>query len=121
MIGERTGLVRAGTVAEIADKGCVVVSGAGHGIAVFHHDGQVYAVDNRCPHMGFPLSKGSLRCGILTCHWHHARFDLESGGTFDPFADDARVYPVEVSGDDVWIDVRAGAGDRIAKSLGRLQ
>ena len=121
MIGERTGLVRAGTVAEIADKGCVVVSGAGHGIAVFHHDGHVYAVDNRCPHMGFPLSKGSLRCGILTCHWHHARFDLESGGTFDPFADDARVYPVEVRGDEVWIDPRASGGDRVAKSLGRLQ
>jgi nitrite reductase/ring-hydroxylating ferredoxin subunit len=121
MIGERTGMVRAGTVAEIADKGCVVVSGAGHGIAVFHHDGRVFAVDNRCPHMGFPLSKGSLRCGILTCHWHHARFDLESGGTFDPFADDARVYPVDVRGDDVWVDVRASGGDRVGQSLGRLQ
>jgi nitrite reductase/ring-hydroxylating ferredoxin subunit len=121
MIGERAGNVRVGTVDEIAGKGCVVVSGGGHGIAVFHHDGKIYAVDNRCPHMGFPLSKGSLRCGILTCHWHHARFDLESGGTFDPFADDVRVYPTEIHDGAVWIDVRAGAGDRVPKALGRLE
>src|SRR5579859_6803066 len=121
MIGERTGLVRAGTVAEIADKGCVVVSGGGHGIAVFHHDGQVYAVDNRCPHMGFPLSKGSLSCGILTCHWHHARFDLQSGGTFDPFADDVRVYPVEVRDGEVWVDLQAGGGDWRARWKRRLE
>jgi nitrite reductase/ring-hydroxylating ferredoxin subunit len=120
MLDQQTGAVRAGSLAEIAEKGCVVVSGGGHGIAVFHHDGRVYAVDNRCPHMGFPLSKGSLSCGILTCHWHHARFDLESGGTFDPFADDARVYPTEVRDGEVWIDVRAGAGDRIAKALARI-
>ena len=34
-------------------------------------------------HMGFPLNRGSLEDGILTCHWHHARFELTSGCTFD--------------------------------------
>jgi nitrite reductase/ring-hydroxylating ferredoxin subunit len=38
------------------------------------------ALDNQCPHMGFPLERGSIEDGILT--WHHARFDLESGCTF---------------------------------------
>ena len=52
----------------------------------------VRAVDNRCPHMGFPLHRGTLRDGILTCHWHHARFDLESGGTFDQFADERGIF-----------------------------
>jgi nitrite reductase/ring-hydroxylating ferredoxin subunit len=121
VIGEQTGAVRAGKLADIAEKGCVVVSGGGHGIAVFHHDGKVYAVDNRCPHMGFPLSKGSLHAGILTCHWHHARFDLCSGGTFDPFADDARVYPTEIRDGEVWIDLNGAGGDRVAKALGRLE
>jgi hypothetical protein len=41
----------------------------------------------------------------LTCHWHHARFDLESGGTFDQFADEARVFPVEVRDGEVWVDL----------------
>src|SRR5215218_4327005 len=75
-------------------KPVTVVSGGRHGIAVFATDDGVYAVDNRCPHMGFPLHKGSVCDGILTCHWHHARFDLESGGTFDPFADDLQTYEV---------------------------
>jgi hypothetical protein len=53
-------------------------------------------VDNRCPHLGFPLHRGSVQDGILTCHWHHARFDLCSGCTFDLWADDVPAYDVEV-------------------------
>ena len=55
--------------------------------------------------MGFPLHRGSVSDGILTCHWHHARFDLCTGGTFDQWADDLRRFPVEVEGDDVYVDV----------------
>src|SRR5262245_11791695 len=55
--------------------------------------------------MGFPLHRGTLCDGILTCHWHHARFDLSTGGTFDQWADDLRRFPVEVRGDDVLIDL----------------
>jgi hypothetical protein len=55
--------------------------------------------------MGFPLHRGTLQDGILTCHWHHARFDLESGGTFDQFADEARVFPVEIRDGEVWVDL----------------
>ena len=55
--------------------------------------------------MGFPLHRGSVGDGILTCHWHHARFDLCTGGTFDQWADDLRRFPVEVEGDDVYVDV----------------
>ena len=54
--------------------------------------------------MGFPLDRGSVKDGILTCHWHHARFDLSSGGTFNPFADDVRSFPVSVVDGEVWID-----------------
>ena len=89
----------------------MVATGGGHTIAVFHHEGEVYAVDNRCPHMGFPLDRGSVKDGILTCHWHHARFDLSSGGTFNPFADDVRSFPVEVADGEVWIDPEPMARD----------
>jgi nitrite reductase/ring-hydroxylating ferredoxin subunit len=93
---------------------------AGHSLALFFHDGKVYAVDNRCPHMGFPLHRGSVRDGILTCHWHHARFDLESGGTFDQFADEARVFPVEIKDGEVWVDLTP-RGDRLPHLRRRLQ
>jgi nitrite reductase/ring-hydroxylating ferredoxin subunit len=82
----------------------MVVSGGGHVIVVYDHDGRIYAVDNRCPHMGFPLDRGTVKDGILTCHWHHARFDLASGGTFDPFADDVRAFPVRIIDGEIWVD-----------------
>ena len=115
------GQIMAGTVAELQTAGCRVVTGGGHTIAVIYHDGQVYAVDNRCPHMGFPLDRGSVRDGILTCHWHHARFDLSSGGTFNPFADDVRSFPVTVVDEQVWVDPQPAQRNEIQHWSGRLQ
>ena len=105
------GRIKVGSLDQLKERGCMVVTGAGHAIAVFHHEGEIYAVDNRCPHMGFPLDRGSVKDGILTCHWHHARFDLSSGGTFNPFADDVRSFPVSVVDGDVWIDAEPAPRD----------
>ena len=75
-------------------------------VAIFIYDSKVYAVDNRCPHMGFPLNQGTVKDGILTCHWHHARFDLMNGGTFDQWAGDVTSFPVEIRNEnEIWIDV----------------
>ncbi len=111
----------AGTLDDLRRAGCVVVSGGRHGIAVFYNDGAPCAVDNRCPHMGFPLSRGSVAQGILTCHWHHARFDLQSGGTFDPFADDVRTYPVTVEHGAVRVSLQPVAGNQVARFKARLR
>jgi nitrite reductase/ring-hydroxylating ferredoxin subunit len=99
----------------------MVVTGRGYTIGVFYHEGQVYAVDNRCPHMGFPLERGTVQDGILTCHWHHARFDLASGGTFDPWADDVRAFPVAVVDGDVWVDPAPPSRDPVQHWSMRLR
>jgi nitrite reductase/ring-hydroxylating ferredoxin subunit len=90
-----------GPLQELQDEGMLVTKVGARGVCVLWHEGRVYAVDDRCPHLGFPLHRGTVEQGLLTCHWHHARFDLSSGGTLDPFADDVRTYPVEVQGDRV--------------------
>jgi hypothetical protein len=72
---------------------------------LLHEGGEVHAVDNRCPHMGFPLHRGSVADGVLTCHWHHARFDLCTGGTFDQWADELRRFPVEIDDGEIYVDV----------------
>ena len=79
--------VFAATVADLERAGRLTLNLQDHTIVLFSFDGKVYAVNNRCPHMGFPLDRGSVQDGILTCHWHHARFDLCSGGTFDQSAE----------------------------------
>ncbi len=116
----RTGLVRAARLADVRAAGCLPVQVDGHSIALFARDASVVAVDNRCPHMGFPLHRGTVQDGILTCHWHHARFDLVTGGTFDPWADDVRVFPVEIRGDEVWVDLTP-RGDPAAHQRLRLR
>ncbi len=112
------GWTRVGLQESLRTRRCAVVS---PGVAVFCTGDETYAVDNRCPHMGFPLNQGTLQQGILTCHWHHARFDLQSGGTFDAFADDVRVYPTRVVDGVVWVNLQPPAGDRTAYWKKRLQ
>ena len=113
-------LVRAASLADLRAAGKLVVSVEGHTLCLLADGDDVHAVDNRCPHMGFPLHRGTVADGILTCHWHHARFDLCSGGTFDQWADDLRRFPVELRGDDVYVDV-APREDRVAHQRRRLQ
>jgi nitrite reductase/ring-hydroxylating ferredoxin subunit len=110
----------AGSVEELKARGRVVVHGAHRPILVIYDRGRVRAFDNRCPHMGFPLERGSLEDGILTCHWHHARFDLESGCTFDLWADDVPVCPVELRNGEVWVKTTFGHANPAAHWRQRL-
>jgi nitrite reductase/ring-hydroxylating ferredoxin subunit len=88
---------------ELQDKQMVVVTGVDRPIAVIAHGGQIVAVDNRCPHMGFPLHTGSIQDGILTCHWHEARFDICNGCTFDLWADDVASFSTEIRDEMVYV------------------
>ncbi len=101
--------VRAAHVQDVRKAGRLVVAIAGHTILLIHENDQIYAVDNRCPHMGFPLHRGTVKDCILTCDWHYARFDLMSGGTFDSWADDLPAFPVQIRDGEVWVDLAAHA------------
>jgi nitrite reductase/ring-hydroxylating ferredoxin subunit len=96
---------RVASLDELEEQGRIVVGVEGNTLCLLLEGGEVHAVDNRCPHMGFPLHRGSVSDGILTCHWHHARFDLCSGGTFDQWADELRRFPVEVEDGEIYVDV----------------
>lgn len=98
-------LVRAANLAELQEKGQLLVRLNQQTIALFYSNDRVYAIDNRCPHMGFPLHGSVCKDGIVTCPWHYARFDLASGGTFDSWADDVRSFPVQIRDGEIWVDV----------------
>jgi nitrite reductase/ring-hydroxylating ferredoxin subunit len=112
--------VLAGSLEDLKAKGRVVLHGGHRPILVIYDRGRVFALDNRCPHMGFPLERGSVEDGILTCHWHHARFDLESGCTFDLWADDVPKFPVELRDGEVWVKTIVGHADPAAHWRQRL-
>jgi nitrite reductase/ring-hydroxylating ferredoxin subunit len=115
-----TDFVRAGSLEELKAKGRLVVHGPHRPILVVHDKDRVFALDNRCPHMGFPLDRGSVEDGTLTCHWHHARFDLASGCTFDLWADDVPTFPAEVRDGEVWVRPIFGHPDPAAHWCRRL-
>ena len=68
--------------------------------------GTIYALDNRCPHEGYPLSKGTTDEGscTLTCNWHNWKFKLTDGRCMIG-DDDVRVYDTKVEDDAIWVDV----------------
>ena len=114
--------VHAGSLEELKAKGRLVVHGRHRAVLLVYEDGHVFALDNRCPHMGFPLERGSVEDGILTCHWHHARFELASGCTFDLWADDVPTCPVEIrAGGEIWVKPVFGYADPVGHWRQRLE
>ena len=97
---------RAGSLSDLQATGQLRTKLGTLPVVVFWHDAAAYAIEDRCPHLGFPLHQGTVEAGLVTCHWHHARFDLVSGCTLDLFADDARGFDVDVRGDEVFVRTR---------------
>ena len=120
MLKENDTYVSVARLEDLQGKGCITVHPNGKTLVLFLYGDKVYALDNRCPHMGFPLDKGSVEEGILSCHWHHARFDLASGGAFDLWADDIDSFPVELRDGEIYVDLRAN-GNTIEHQRNRLR
>ena len=84
----------------------------GRSVALFRHQGTLYATDNQCPHMGYPLTRGRVRNGVLTCDWHGWSYDMRGGGCFTGGCDDLDTYPVEERNGQVFVDVAAANSKR---------
>jgi nitrite reductase/ring-hydroxylating ferredoxin subunit len=113
--------IEAPPLAQLRERGPTASKLGGRQIALFVHEGQVLACNNRCPHEGYPLCEGALdAAGVLTCQWHNWKFDLRSGENL--YGGDAlRTYPVRMESGRVWVDVsEPPAAQRIAKVLVQL-
>ena len=51
----------------------------GHDILLARVADKYYAIDNRCPHFGGNLSRGSLEGTVVICPLHGSKFDLNDG------------------------------------------
>src|SRR5215831_9259401 len=90
---------------EALQQGPVVLKQPPKQIAIFQVDNHVYAIDNRCPHEGYPLSVGKLSSDcVLTCNWHNWKFRLDSGECLIG-GDDVRSYPSRIEQGYAWIDI----------------
>jgi len=77
----------------------------GKAVAVANVGGKVYAINNTCLHRGGPLGEGQLDGKIVTCPWHGWQFDVTSGKAVQNPAAGVDCYPIEVRGEDLFIDL----------------
>ena len=68
-------------------------------------DGDVFAYEDRCPHLGNPLSKGALSDVVLTCAAHEWAFDARTGCGVNPATACLRRFPVRLEGDTILVKV----------------
>ena len=106
---ERDGFVRACKATDLRpDRGKVVRLGAER-VALFLHDGRVWATSNVCRHQGGPLGEGRIIDGCVTCPWHGWQYKPNDGCSPPPFEEKVETYEVRVVDGEVWIDPRGGA------------
>jgi nitrite reductase (NADH) small subunit/3-phenylpropionate/trans-cinnamate dioxygenase ferredoxin subunit len=100
-VGQR---VTVGKTGDIPVGGVACVTIGKKEVAIFNVNGQFFAIDDTCPHMGASLSSGFVEDGCVTCPWHAWRFRLTDGA----WADSPRVkigsYPVHIVGDEIQLE-----------------
>src|SRR5215831_3115538 len=109
-----TGLRRS----ELDSNGHKLVRHDGKQVLVVAHENRVFAIANRCPHEGYPLSEGTIGPGCVpTCNWHNWKFDLASGAALVG-RNPVRTYEVAERGGEILIDFRdPPAEERRARAL----
>ena len=65
-------------------------------LALFNVEGELYAIDDSCPHQGASLCGGRLDGRVIQCCAHGLRFDLRTGYLLNSTALKVAQYPVEV-------------------------
>ena len=77
----------------------------GKPVAVFHVDGNFYAINDTCLHRGGPLGEGELDGKIVICPWHGWRYDVTTGANEIVPDLPTQKYEVKVDGDDILVDI----------------
>jgi nitrite reductase/ring-hydroxylating ferredoxin subunit len=97
--------VRVAALSELPGEGIGhAVKAEGLEIALFRWNDRVYAVEDLCPHLGFPLSEGMMYKGEVICSWHGWHVNLKDG-TCGREKERAKVWECEVREGDVFVKI----------------
>jgi nitrite reductase/ring-hydroxylating ferredoxin subunit len=86
-----------------AGRGATVKLKDGTELALFNIGGEFKAIENFCPHKGFPLADSKVYGGIVECDWHGWRFDISTGRCFTTPSCAIESYDVVL--EDGWIKI----------------
>ncbi|MBI1220005.1 MAG: nitrite reductase small subunit NirD [Rhodobacteraceae bacterium] len=94
-----------GSVVQIPRRGARVVKTAHGCVAVFRtHDDRIFALDDRCPHKGGPLSEGIVHGTRVTCPLHNLVLDLETGLATGEDQGRVATHPARLEGGRILLD-----------------
>ena len=92
-----TGWIEIGRLADVPQRGARLVRLRGVPVAVFRTgDDSVFALVDRCPHRGGPLSEGIVAGRNVTCPLHNWVIDLASGRAQEPDIGCTPTVPVDL-------------------------
>ena len=74
-------------------------------IAVFYTDGQYFAIDDLCPHMGASLGAGEVYDGTVLCPWHAWRFRVTDGTWCDNPRIKTSSFETRIVGDEIQVSI----------------
>jgi nitrite reductase (NADH) small subunit len=93
-----------GRLEDIPRQGSRIVATEGGNVAVFRtHDDDLFAVRDRCPHKGGPLSQGIVHGRKVTCPLHNWVIELDTGAAAAPDEGRTACFEVEVREGMVWL------------------
>ena len=115
------------SVSDISESKPFCVKNGETSLLLGRKNGHIYAIENKCPHFGLPMGKGSIEGGQIVCPFHGSRFDLETGENTDWVAAlggkvalpkwsrgllsmgkkpaPVKTFAVEIDNDDVFVDL----------------
>lgn len=95
----------AAKVSDVPNFGKKVVSLNGQDVVLVNIKGEFFACENECPHQGSPMHSAIVKDGYISCPRHGYRFDLKSGRCLDNPAYTLKVYPLQVQGDEIHLEL----------------
>jgi nitrite reductase (NADH) small subunit len=97
-----------GTIADIPVRGARCVATPAGKVAVFRTaTDDVFAIEDRCPHRGGPLSQGIVHGAAVTCPLHNWVISLETGRAMGADEGAVRTIPVRREGDKLFLPSEA--------------
>jgi 3-phenylpropionate/trans-cinnamate dioxygenase ferredoxin subunit len=100
------GFVRACAVADVTPGTAHRVEVDGLDVAIVRDGEDFYAIEDECSHAAVALSEGDVEGCEIECWMHGSRFDLRTGKPLGPPATEpVPVFPVQIAGDDVLVDL----------------
>jgi len=98
------GWVKVGRLEDIPPLGARIVRSPAGDIALFRTaKDEIYALEDRCPHRGGPLSEGIVFGARVACPLHDWVIELRSGFAVAPDCGRTNTYPVRVEDGTVWL------------------